>query len=322
MALSLRNKNSIYLVGSIDFNIVGSKLPSNRQVLSVFFYNVRVVKLKTRESASLVIREVMIFWEKARIPIKQNQHCISKVLKIYDEWRYLQKNNKKDGNVFRERENAFKSNLDNLFDVAHADALSMLKIEEDRQFLISQRQPGRVGCMGGVDYIYSEVEKKREKRKQEELNREQYHLASKIPRNFTENVHEDDSDIEVEEINDCTSTSPYQQSSTIKRATKHFITPKLVAVLDRCRVSARNSIFILQAAAEALGHNLENLIITKTSIHQQREKIRCERAQNIKAKFKESVQPFLVVHWDGKLLPALSKCNCYFYLQMQIYIFL
>lgn len=279
----------------------------------------RIVKLNARNSASLVIREVTIFWEKARIPTKQSQHCISKLLKMYGEWGDLQKNNKKDGSVFREREALFSNNLENLFDVSHADALSMVKIEEDWHFLLSQRQPGRVGYMSGVDYNLTQIEKKREKRKQEELNRQQNHLNNKRPRNCSENLFEDDSDEQDEqyeqneqneqdeEIAESISTASYPESAVTKRATKHFITPKLVAVLDRCRVSARNAVFILQAAAEALGHKLDNLIITKTSIQQQRAKLRCARAQDLKAKFKELNQPFLVVHWDGKLLPALSK---------------
>ena len=58
----------INLVGSISNQIVGAKLPSNRQVIGFFFYNVRIVKLTTKESALLVIQEVSIFGQKARIP--------------------------------------------------------------------------------------------------------------------------------------------------------------------------------------------------------------------------------------------------------------
>ena len=41
--------------------------------------------------------------------------------------------------------------LDDLFDIAHADALKMIKIEEDKLFLISQRKKGRPGSMSGGD---------------------------------------------------------------------------------------------------------------------------------------------------------------------------
>ena len=41
--------------------------------------------------------------------------------------------------------------LDDLFDIAHADALKTIKIEEDKLFLISQRKKGRPGSMSGGD---------------------------------------------------------------------------------------------------------------------------------------------------------------------------
>ncbi|GBN42059.1 hypothetical protein AVEN_218863-1 [Araneus ventricosus] len=61
------------------------------------------------------------------------------------------KNAKKLQGVFKRRQQEFISNLDNLFDIAHADALQLMKIEEDRIFLQRKREPGRPGRLGGVD---------------------------------------------------------------------------------------------------------------------------------------------------------------------------
>ena len=41
--------------------------------------------------------------------------------------------------------------LDNLFDIAHTDALERMKIEEDKIFLHRQIEPGHPGCLAGVD---------------------------------------------------------------------------------------------------------------------------------------------------------------------------
>jgi len=46
---------------------------------------------------------------------------------------------------------AFKASLDDLFDVAHQDAMKIITIEEDRHFLQAQREKGRRGTMVGVD---------------------------------------------------------------------------------------------------------------------------------------------------------------------------
>jgi len=57
-----------------------------------FFFNLRKVNLNLHDSAALVIREINIFWAKARIPTRDFQHCSKKLELIYEEWRKLQKN--------------------------------------------------------------------------------------------------------------------------------------------------------------------------------------------------------------------------------------
>lgn len=59
-------------------------------------------------------------------------------------------------------EKAFVDVLDDLFDVAHSDALSM-KNNEDRAFLLAQREKGRRGCMTTVDKTIAEKEERKDK---------------------------------------------------------------------------------------------------------------------------------------------------------------
>ncbi|CAH0560550.1 unnamed protein product [Brassicogethes aeneus] len=91
----------------------------------------------------------------------------------------------------------------------------------------------------------------------------------------------------------------------VQRARKTFITPRLVAALDRCKISDRNSVHILVAVAEA--HRVQDLVLNKSSIYRCRQRLRPERAAELKGKvlnLKES-EPGILVHWEGKLLPAL-----------------
>lgn len=82
---------NIALVGQVSHQIVGAKLPSNRQVLEVFFYNTRYVKLNAKESAKLAIDAVSIFWQQARIPMREAHKCAVKLLKMHDEWNIVKK---------------------------------------------------------------------------------------------------------------------------------------------------------------------------------------------------------------------------------------
>ena len=89
-------RHNIYLLGDIDLQICGNKLPSKKQVLKVLFYNLREVKLSLRESADLVLREMQIFWAKARLFIQHNSRCTDKVIQLYEKWRNLLKHKSRD----------------------------------------------------------------------------------------------------------------------------------------------------------------------------------------------------------------------------------
>ncbi|GBN39553.1 hypothetical protein AVEN_158800-1 [Araneus ventricosus] len=87
---------------------------------------------------------------------------------------------------------------------------------------------------------------------------------------------------------------------------KDFITPKLLVTLDRCQLSMRDSVFILEATIDALGCNIDEFPISKSSIQRIRTEKRRERAENIKIDFQNKVPDVLTLHSDGELLPALS----------------
>lgn len=61
--------------------------------------------------------------------------------------------------------------LENLFDVATINALDVIKNDEDKQFLIMQRQLGRPGSMVGIDAIAVQKEKRQLERIQAEAER-------------------------------------------------------------------------------------------------------------------------------------------------------
>lgn len=126
----------IEMVGYVSHQIVGAKLPSNRQVLEVFFYNMRFVKLTSKESAKLTIDSVTIFWKQARIPFRESHKCAAKLLKMYEEWQNLTRTKVEKistaSEKLKQKYDKFIGELDNLFDIAHADAMTMMRIEEDK----------------------------------------------------------------------------------------------------------------------------------------------------------------------------------------------
>lgn len=143
-------RERIFLIGVIDSQIYGNKLPNNREVMKVLFHNLRVVNLSLRKIASLVIKKVKLFWEEAGLPTQQPCRCIEKLEKLYIEWRNIQRNVGSASNA--KKEETFSAKLLTLFDIAHRDVLETVD-DTRRQFLLEQRRTEQVSCTRGIESV-------------------------------------------------------------------------------------------------------------------------------------------------------------------------
>ena len=160
-----RKGTALWLVGVAVSDIYGSKLPSNRQVLSFFFYNHFVQQKTVSESVHLTLAKIFTFWGKARLPCSDKSVCVKKVKKLYNEYLRVKKNRGRGGGVQQQYENDFKASLDDLFDIAQSTALSNPKVlQEDKEFLIAQREKWRRGYMAQEDTALTRQEQKTKKR--------------------------------------------------------------------------------------------------------------------------------------------------------------
>jgi hypothetical protein len=82
-----RSQTQLYLLGSTVTELIGSKLPSNRQVFGFFLRLHLSEKLSTRNAATQVITDVLSFWARVRIPVRQVQHCIDKLQNLFNKWK-------------------------------------------------------------------------------------------------------------------------------------------------------------------------------------------------------------------------------------------
>lgn len=240
---AVESLQSIDLIGRTAHQITGAKLPSNRQVLQTFFYNMRFVKLPARDSASLTINAVSIFWRQARIPMRYEARCIDKLIKMYEQWKGIQKvtASKRTG-AQKRTEHEFVAVLDDLFDIAAVDALEQMRIEEDRQFLILQRQKGRPGCMAGVDMVLYSREKRRKQRIEKEMNRKRKHDETMAQSHLVslDNTEDEEEtlqhEIESMDLDNGSIPADGTRKNTATRGTQHFITSRLAFALDNAKV--------------------------------------------------------------------------------------
>ena len=82
---------------------------------------------------------------------------------------------------------------------------------------------------------------------------------------------------------------PGPSRSVMERGRRSFITARLVAALDNAKVSDGMAVHILVAAAEALGHRVEELVINRSSIHRMRQENRLREFNEITTSFNDNV---------------------------------
>lgn len=173
---ALEKRQNIYSVGKTSHQIYGAKLPSNRQVLQVFFYNMRFVNLNAKRSALLAVNAVLIYWDQARIPVLANNLCCKQILKLYERWLHIKKHASSKRSACRtEAAKQFEDCLDDLFDISPVDVLERIRIEVDKQFLIMQKKKGSPGCMAGVDMkLYGKEKRSTERETKRESRKRKY----------------------------------------------------------------------------------------------------------------------------------------------------
>lgn len=144
----------IFIVGGVDCQIIGNKLSSKKQVLKVLFFYLRHSKLNLHDSALLVAKEVLLFWDKGGIPTQTLQKCTEKIEKLHSAWRLLQKGKGQKYNTDKEEE--FKKEIELLFDVAKAPEFLTDLEPEKLTFLEGQRQPDRIGFINDFKSVHDE----------------------------------------------------------------------------------------------------------------------------------------------------------------------
>ena len=301
----MRKETDVWIIGPCSDSLSQTKLPTIRQVLSLFFYLHKVEMKTVRDSSRAAVRATLHLWEKARIPTTIERNAIEKLEKAFDQWVRLKKSSTRRTESQAANEAAFGLSIAGLFDIAHADALQLISNPEDRAFLIDQRG-ARKFYMAGVDKKLAEREERAKERRFQEKARENDEEKKREAREKTVVLTSSSSDSDTSKNDDGSITNATGMLSPPKRRRPQpMVTPELSSALDRSNVSDRNATFVLAAAAHSLGHNVADLAINRQSIRRARIQCRSAMSQELKARFPESKGP-LTVHWDAKLLPDIT----------------
>ena len=105
---------------------------------------------------------------KANVPTIDPCHILKKVRKLHEENSALKKSKSRESVKAVENRMYFQVNKKNLFDIAHQDAMQLMTIKEDRDFLKAQRETRRKVKMSGVDEDWVLKRKRKQKMKETE----------------------------------------------------------------------------------------------------------------------------------------------------------
>lgn len=86
--------------------------------------------------------------------------------------------------------------------------------------------------------------------------------------------------------------SPQTSKSTNRKNRKDFINSRICGALDNAKVSDGMAVHILIAVAEALGHRIEELSVSKTTLNRKRRMNRYQQAEEIRNDFADNVNTF------------------------------
>ena len=287
-------EKDLYLIGEVKKRISGQKLPTCKQVLSVFYYQHRNLGKTIRMSANVVTEEVLEFWTKAGILTKEKYHIIDKIESLYDNWLKIKKNKSRKSEAQQKRENEFLNVLSSLFDVAHENALNDAKLPEVKDFLIQQRSKNHAGRICNVAKLV-------ELEKQKLLAKKQVYFLDEI------DSISDDSLGNTDDENDETFVLEEKAKKTQRKIRKKnlFANKELVASLDSRKITDRDATFVLTSMLKSANLNPDDYATSRSTARRTRIATREKIADDIKSNFKPNGP--LVVHWDGKLMKNTAE---------------
>ncbi|KAG0726610.1 hypothetical protein GWK47_036181 [Chionoecetes opilio] len=158
---------------SPEENITGSRLPSKGQVLRKFYFHHGLEKKNKGGGCEGDRGGSPRDLEEAGLPTSTLRYNKAKLLKLVEAYEGLQKHKKRASETARMKEDIFQGDRDDLFDVAHRDALEKTTNEEDRAFLISQSEDRSTSSMTGLDTVSARLQEKKRKREEAEVKRKQ-----------------------------------------------------------------------------------------------------------------------------------------------------
>ena len=307
--METRESTKVWLIGQPNCNILGCRLPTKCQVLRKYFYHRTCQEFGRTKSLNLCLDAVLVFWDKARIPTMRRDSALRKMESFLKRYDALVRNRFKPQEKHRMDEEMFKDEINKeILDIGHSQALSLMTNDEDKAFYISQCEDPGGSSMGSADVKLHNQEVKQRQRRDKEKRRGEKEgerkkrawetVALEDSSSSSAAPSEDDEHFVIMPVRGRPSTS----TTPAKKQSKNYIDQMVSVAYDRMNVSYRNAAMSYALTARSLGHDLNDISVSRSTMHRTRHSHRKRAAEEYHAEEFCPGEP-LVLHWDGKLLP-------------------
>lgn len=117
----------IRLIGIPMQKILERRLPTVKEVMCVFFYQLKVLKCSVKQSAKNAVDQIIKLWKRNQIPTCGTANAIKQILRYHHQWLQLQKCfTRKKSSAQNQSETRFQNELKTLFDIVNHKSLKLL----------------------------------------------------------------------------------------------------------------------------------------------------------------------------------------------------
>ncbi len=317
---SLRSDPQHWLIGKPISLLSTARLPRMLDVLQLLQFHHLTEGRTLPESYKMTCDAVICIWMRARIPTQRVDSCVRKLSKLHQNYLALKVHRTRKRESDRMKEDMFKGDLQELFDIATKDVMTEIQNEEDREFLRMQREDVFSCSMTGVD-VKTAAKESRKRQREEKERKVKMRYEERMTKGFNEtegelssltsnSESEEDEEYQPTQTQPCTPTTSTSTDSTPgassskKKVKNIFQSPEVVGALDRVCLPDRGAVFVAGAVAQALGHDISEITLSRSSIRRSRIKERQRAAAMDEKEF--SLAGPLLLHWDGKILPDID----------------
>ena len=138
----------------------------------------------------------------------------------------------------------WKKSLENVFDIAHQKALELIQIDEDKLFLLAQREEGRRGKMMGADRQLAEFEQRQLTRAARDSDHRTRKCSEKPRSTLLNSIPAPIPRAPTRRLPAMNTSLSHQRPPPAhrRRGRKTVVSPTVAAALDRTHVTDRQAV--------------------------------------------------------------------------------